>query len=126
MAQLLVTFKPYNDSDDIKDYFKQLQLFFIMNGVKEDKQVALFLSRLGTKTYAVFKILTAPAVPSDCYLAQIKEKLVSHFKPKLPVIAERFLFHNRDQLPGKPIKDFVIELRNLACTFNFSAFRKKL
>ena len=45
MAQVSVKFKPYNDSDDIKDYFECLQ--FTMNSVEEDKQVAL----LGRPTY---------------------------------------------------------------------------
>ena len=84
--------------------------------------MAHLLSGLGAKTYAVLKNLTAPAAPSGCSLAQIKEKLVSHFKPKPPVIAERFSFHKRDQLPGEPIKDFVIELRRLARTCNFGGF----
>ena len=122
MAQVSVKFEPYDDSDDIEDYFERLQLFFTVNGGEEDKQVAHLLSGLGAKTYAVLKNLTAPAAPSGCSLAQIKEKLVSHFKPKPPVIAERFSFHKRDQLPGEPIKDFVIELRRLARTCNFGGF----
>ena len=67
------------------------------------------------KPYAVLKNLTAPAAPSGCSLAQIKEKLVSHFKPKPPVTAERFSFHKH---AGEVITDFVIELRRLACMCN--------
>ena len=55
-------------------------------------------------------------------MAQIKEELIKHFKPKPPVIAERFTFHKRDQQPGEPIKEFVIELRQLASTCNFGGF----
>ena len=44
MAQVSVKFEPYDDSDNIEDYFEQLQLFFTMNGVEEDKQVAHLLS----------------------------------------------------------------------------------
>ena len=81
--------------------------------------MAYLLSGLGAKTYAILKNLTAPSASS---LAQIKEKLVSHFKPKPPVIAERFSFHKRDQLPGEPIKNFVMELRRLARTCKFGGF----
>ena len=81
---------------------------------------------IGYKTYAVIKNLTAPVAPSGCCLAQIKENLVSHFKLKPPIVAEIFLFHKRDQLPGEPIKDSVTELIHFACTCNFSGFWKKL
>ena len=89
-----------NDLDDksriiLNDY----TCFFTVNSVEENKKMHHLLSGLGTKTYAVLKNLTAPAEPSGCYLAQIKEKLVNHFKLKLPVISERFLFHKHDQLP---------------------------
>ena len=52
--------------------------FFTMNDVEDNKKVAHLLSALDTKTYVVLKSLTVPAVPSDCSLAQIKAKLVSH------------------------------------------------
>ena len=119
MAQVSMKFEPYDDSDDIEDYFERLQLFFTVNGAEEDKQVAYLLSGLGAKTYTILKNLTAPSASS---LAQIKEKLVCHFKPKPPVIAERFSFHKRDQLPGQPIKNFVMELRRLARTCKFGGF----
>ena len=93
-----------------------------MNSVTESKKVAHLLSGLGAKTYTVLKNLMAPEAPSDCTLAQIKEELVGHFKPKPPVIAERFTFHKCDQLLGEPIKELVIELRHLACTCNFGGF----
>ena len=69
MAQVSVKFEPYDDSDDIEDYFERLQLFFTVNGVEEDKQVAYLLSGLGIKTYAILKNLTAPSAPSASSLA---------------------------------------------------------
>ena len=69
MAPALVKFKPYNDSDNIEDYFEWLQLFFTMNDVEENKQLAHLLIGLGAKTYAILKNLTAPMVSSDCSLA---------------------------------------------------------
>ena len=84
--------------------------------------MAHLLSGLGAKIYAVLKNLTAPEAPSDCTMAQIKEELIKHFKPKLPVIAERFTFHKREQRSGEPMKEFVIELRRLSRTCNFGGF----
>lgn len=53
-------------------------VIFPINDFKDNRKVAHLLSALDTKTYVVLKSLTVPAVPSDCSLAQIKEKLVSH------------------------------------------------
>ena len=122
MAQIPVKFEPYDELDDIEDYFKWLELFLTVNGVADNKKVAHLLSGLGAKTYAVLNNLTAPEAPSDCTMAQIKEELIKHFKLKPPVTAERFMFHKHEQRPGEPMKEFVIELRRLARTCNFGGF----
>ena len=43
----------------------------------------------------------------------------SHFEPKPNVIAERYKFHKRSQLPQETIADFVAELRRLAIHCEF-------
>ena len=77
MAQVSVKLEPYDGSDDIEDYFERLQLFFTVNGVEEDKQVAHLLSGLGAKTYAVLKNLTAPAAPSGCRFPGTNQRKIS-------------------------------------------------
>ena len=111
MAQSAVKFEPYKDSEDIEDYFERLEMFFAVTGVKEEKQVAHLLTGLGTQTYATLKNLVAPKAPKDCTMEKIKEALTKHFKPKPPVISERFTFHKCDQLPGDPVNEFVIQLQ---------------
>ena len=44
MAQVCVKLKPYDDSDDTKDYFEQLQLFLAVNDVEDNKKVAHLLN----------------------------------------------------------------------------------
>ena len=105
MRMSQVKFEPYDENDNIEDYCERLELFFTTNEVVDEKKVAHLLSGLGTKTYAVLKNLTAPETPLDCSLARIKEALINHFKPKPPVIAERFIFHKRDQHTGEGICD---------------------
>ena len=122
MTQIPVKFEPYEEHDDIEDYFERFEFFLAVNKVEEAQRVPHLLSGLGAKTYAVLKNLVAPRKPSECTLAQITESLIRHFKPKPPVIAERFAFHKRDQRPGEPIKEFLIELRRLARTCNFGDF----
>ena len=94
-------------------------MFFAVTGVREEKQVAYLLTGLGAQTYAVSKNLVAPKIPKDYTIEKV---LIEHFKPKPPVIAERFTFHKRDQLPGEPVNEFVIQLRRLARTCNFGVF----
>ena len=79
-----------------------------MNNVEDHKKMARLLNRLSAKIYVVLRNSVAPMAPSGCTLAQIKEKLVSHFKPKPLAINERFSFLKHDLLPGEPIKDFMI------------------
>ena len=122
MAHSAVKFERYKESDDIEDYFKRLEMFFAMTSVKVEKQVVHLLTGLGSQTYATLKNLVTLKAPKDCTLEMIKEALTKHFKPKPPVIAERFTFHKRDQLPSKPVNEFVIQLRCLAHTCDFGTF----
>ena len=122
MAQVTVKFDSYNESNDIEDYLERLELFLTANNIEEQKKVTHLLSRIGAKAYAIGKNFTAPQTPNDCNWNRLKELLINHFKPKPPVIAERFMFHKHYQRPGKAVNEFVIELRHLAQTCNFGNF----
>ena len=69
MAQISVKFEPYEEHDDIEDYFERLELFLAVNKVSDDEKVPHLLSGLGAKTYAVLKNLAAPQKPLECTLA---------------------------------------------------------
>ena len=84
--------------------------------------MAHLISDIGPKTYTVLKSLTAPTLPAECELRRIKEVLVQHYKPTPLIIAERFAFHKRDQLPEEKANDFMIELRKLAYSCDFGNF----
>ena len=47
------------------------------------------------------------------------DALLAHFSPKPLVIAERYRFHKRDQLPGESIATYVAELRRFGRPCNF-------
>ena len=70
----------------------------------------------------LLKSLTAPTLPAECELRTIKEVLVQHYKPTPLIIAKRFAFHKRDQLPEEKVNDFMIELRKLAHSCDFGNF----
>ena len=81
-------------------YVERANLYFEANGISEEKRLPVFLSSVGGKTYGLLRNLLAPTLPKDGSLAQVIAILEKHFDPKPAVIAERFKFHKRDQLPG--------------------------
>ena len=97
-------------------------MFLLANGVADDKKVGHVLSGIRATAYAVLRNLLAPTEPKDSDLATIKQKLVRYYKPKPPVIGQRFTFHQRIQKPDESINQFVMELRHLARTCNFGKF----
>ena len=113
-------FNPENER--ISAYLERVQLFFVANGVKEDKQVATLLSVIGGKTYALLSDLLAPTKPAEKNLKDLEEALQTHFKPKLVVIAERFQFHRRNQEPGESVTKYEAELRCLAASYKFGDY----
>ena len=83
-------FDPADES--ISAYLERVELFFAANGIEEPKQVAVFLSVIGPKNYALLRDLLAPVKPQEKSLAALFETLQKHFEPKPVIIAERFRF----------------------------------
>ena len=101
---------------------ERANLYFEANGIKEEKQLAVFLSSIGGKTYELLQNLLAPTLPKDKLLAEVIAVLEKHFDSKPAVIAERFKFHKRDQLPGESLADYVAELQHLTTHCAFGAY----
>ena len=68
-------------------------MFLLANDVRDNKKVGHVLSGIGAKAYAVLRNLLAPMEPKESDLVTIKQKLVRYYKPKPPVIGQRFIFH---------------------------------
>ena len=77
---------------------------------------------VGHKTFSLLRNLLAPAELKDQTLETLTTTLKRHYEPKSLVIAERFYFNRRNQLPGESVADFIAELRRLASSCNFGAF----
>ena len=113
-------FRPDNES--IKNYLERVQLYFTANGVNDGKQVAIFLSSIGSNTYSLLSNLCAPDAPKAKSLTDITAVLRSHYEPKRDIIAERFHFHKRDQALGESIAEYDAALRKLANNCSFEAY----
>ena len=81
---------------------------------KKTKQVAVFLSVVGGKIYALLRDLLAPAKPDTKTLTELSDALIAHFEPKPLVNTECFYFYNRNQKPTESVAEYVAELRRFA------------
>ena len=72
-------------------------MFLEVNGGKDDQKVACVLSDIGARTYAVLKNLLAPNQLKGSSLDTIKTKLIGFYKPKPPVIAQRYAIQQQEQ-----------------------------
>ena len=106
-------------------YMERVRLFLKVNEVSEAKQVPVFQSCVGSVTYGLLRNLLAPAQPKDKSLEEIVDTMKAHYKPKPPVIVERFHFHRRNQGSHESIVDYVAELRRLASLCQFEAYLDK-
>ena len=70
------------------------------NDIKDAKKLSVFLSIIGGSTYTLLRDLVAPQSPRELALDDAIKALKAHFEPKPIVIAERYHFHRRSQLPG--------------------------
>ena len=114
MAAHFGTIKEFRpESDTIKAYLEWVKLYFTVNDVAEEKQIPILLSSSGAPTYALLSDLFAPNEPSSRSLADISEKLCSHFEPKRSVITECFYFFKRNQAAGENIAEYDAQLRKL-------------
>ncbi len=112
-------FKP--EAESIASYLERIDLYFLANDVAEVKQVPVFLSVVGGKSYELLRNLCALTKPKDKHYQELKDLLKGHFKPKPLVIAERYHFHRRDQAEGESIAEYVAKLRRLSRTCEFGA-----
>ena len=102
----------FNSADEsISVHLELVELYFAMNSIEDERQVAVFLSVIGPNNYALFRDLLATKESQEKSLAALFETLWKHFKLKPVIIAECFHFHQRDQASVEPIVDYLAELQ---------------
>ena len=61
----------------LANLLERVELYFGANDIAPEKKVAIILSVIGAKTYAVLRSLVAPAQPKDKPFAELKTLLRS-------------------------------------------------
>ena len=116
----IVEFQPDNESITL---YLRVSLFFEVNGIQEQKQVAWLLNLIGAKTYfSLVWTLVAPAEPKTKKLAELMEVLKQHYEPKRLVRARRFYFHQKEQATNESIVEYAGELHKLAAPRDFGDY----
>ena len=106
--------------DDWEQYTERFKQYFVANAVEDaDKKRAVLLTVVGKETYSLLSNLVAPAKPASKSYGELVAILKAHLKPKVLVIAEQFLFHQRRQRENETAAQYMAELRKLAdkCQF---------
>ena len=85
------------EEETIESYLECIELFFAANEIADGKKVPVFLSVIGSKTYAILWSLVAPAKPSEKGFDVLSAELRKHFEPRKIVIAKCFHFSPKDQ-----------------------------
>ena len=81
-------FHPKEES--IESYLERVELFFTANEVADGKKAVVFLSVIGSKTFAILRNVVAPAKPSDKEFGAPCAELKKHFQPSKIVVAADF------------------------------------
>ena len=102
------------EGGDWNVYTERLDQFLVANGVAESaKKVAVFLTVIGGRAYAMLQNLLAPTKPADKSYGELVKVVKDHLKPKPLVIAERLKFHRRNQQDSKTVAQHLAELHKL-------------
>ena len=90
--------------ESFETYEERLKLYFEANDIAPKKQVAVFLSIIGAKNYALLRDLISPGKLKEKGLDAIIDVLKAHFDPTPSVIVERFTFIAVNKRRGSPLR----------------------
>ena len=109
--------------DDWVTCTERTEQFFIANGITDDaKKIAVLLTVIGGKAYALLRNLLAPAKPAEKSFDVLVKVIEDHLKPKPLVIAERFKFHRGNQHEGEMIAQYLAELQKFSEQCDFKEY----
>ena len=72
------------DNEKISTYLERVKLFLEANSVADERKVAVVLTVIGAKNYALLEGLLAPTTPREKYNDDLTQVLRAHYDLKLP------------------------------------------
>lgn len=107
------------DEEAWDSYIERFELFISSNDIKEDKKVSIFLTTVGVKTYSLLRDLCSPAKPATKKFEELTAIIKEHLYPKPNIIAERYKFSQRNQLPNELVSEYFAQLKKLSISCDF-------
>jgi hypothetical protein len=100
-------------------YIDRLEMYFKVNDVKPELQLATLIAIMGDEAYQLLTNLASPSKPSDLTYDGVVKLLQDHLQPAPSVLAERYRFRLRRQGSGESISEYIAELKKAArfCKF---------
>ena len=109
--------------EDWESYEERLQQYFKANGITDaEKQVAVFLTVIGSHLYKLLRNLVSLNKPSEKSYEQLTTVLKQHLVPKPIVIAERLKFRRCMQKHDENVATYLASLKQLAEACDFKGF----
>ena len=123
--------EPFNSSkDDWNAWSRRFEQWLTLSSYSTGDDAAAkkreaFCKYIDSATFKLLCSLCAPRKPEEINFEELKAKLDSQYGTKKLVLAERYRFYNYRQLDGQLLRDYIIKLRRLAATCEWSAEQLK-
>lgn len=103
-------------------YIERLEMYFLANKIEESVKLPTLIAVMGEEAYDLLSTLASPKKPSALPFIEAVDLMKNHLQPKPSILAERFRFRQRRQLPAESIADYVADLKRLSrqCEFTSS------
>ena len=100
----------FDEREDFDSYVARVKLFWRVNKVAEEEKTDQFLLFVGRDAFEKLTTLCSPEEPEGKSLEELLNLLRNYYKPKPSIMAERYKFYNRKQMPNKSIAEYEAEL----------------
>ncbi|XP_065216880.1 uncharacterized protein K02A2.6-like [Planococcus citri] len=98
---------------------KQLEVFFRMNSIEDDKKTYILLNSINSQMFQLITTLVSPKEPIDEKYKDIVDLVDKHLDPTPNPIVERHNFNIAKQETNESVPDFIARLRKLATTCDY-------
>ena len=108
---------PYKDEEELWENYEvrmDAWSWMAVNEINVDLQKFALVAEIGSEAFCVLKELAFPAKVMDKTYEEMKTLLSKHFKPGKTNMAERLKLHNRKQMPGESVKEYMTALKRIA------------
>jgi len=103
-----------------------LYMDLAIEGRDEKTKVKLFLYIIRSQGREIYDIPPFTRGPNERSLKDVIDAFEAHCNPKKNETVERYKFFTRVQEEGEPLEKFIVDLKILASTCNFSTLRESL